>query len=154
MRQWFKTLLQWLTHWGRNKMATISHKEFSKAFPSEKVHEFWSTIQWSVFLTVKLIIGATSHYLNQLRLVWWRIHAALLDKLLGLTYSNHVISYCTISYELTCYLVLSSFMMTSSNGNIFRVTGPLCGEFTGPRWIPCTKASDAELWCFLWSAPE
>ena len=24
------------------------------------------------------------------------------------------------------------FMMTSSNGNIFRVTGPLCGEFTGP----------------------
>ena len=23
------------------------------------------------------------------------------------------------------------FMMTSSNGNIFRVTGPLCGEFTG-----------------------
>ena len=23
-------------------------------------------------------------------------------------------------------------MMTSSNGNIFRVTGHLCGEFTGP----------------------
>ena len=22
------------------------------------------------------------------------------------------------------------------------------------RWIPCTKASDAELWCFLLSAPE
>ena len=41
-------------------------------------------------------------------------------------------------------------MMTSSNGNIFRVTGHLCGEFTGPRWIPRTKASDAELWCFLW----
>ena len=45
-------------------------------------------------------------------------------------------------------------MMTSSNGNIFRVTGPLCWEFTGPRWIPRTKASDAELWCFLWSASE
>ena len=27
-------------------------------------------------------------------------------------------------------------MMTSSNGNIFRVTGHLCGEFTGLRWIP------------------
>ena len=37
------------------------------------------------------------------------------------------------------------------NGNIYRVTGPLCGEFTGHRWIPLTKASDAELWCFLWS---
>ena len=46
------------------------------------------------------------------------------------------------------------FKITSSIGNIFRVTGPLCGEFTGHRWIPLTKASDAELWCFLWSAPE
>ena len=40
--------------------------------------------------------------------------------------------------------------MTSSNGDIFRVTGLLCGEFPGPRWIPLTKASDAE----VWSAPE
>ena len=39
-------------------------------------------------------------------------------------------------------------MMTSSNGNIFRVTGHLCWEFTGHRWNPRTKASDAELWCF------
>ena len=31
---------------------------------------------------------------------------------------------------------------------IFRVTGPLCGEFTGDQWIP-TKASDAELGCFF-----
>ena len=45
-------------------------------------------------------------------------------------------------------------MMTSSNGNIFGITGILCGEFTGHRWIPGTKANDAELWCFLWSAPE
>ena len=29
-----------------------------------------------------------------------------------------------------------NFMMTSSNGNIFRVTGPLCGEFTGPGEFP------------------
>ena len=36
--------------------------------------------------------------------------------------------------------------------NIFRVTGPLRRGFTGHRWIPLTKASDAELWCFLWSA--
>ena len=26
-------------------------------------------------------------------------------------------------------------MMTSSNGNIFRITGLLCGEFTGHWWI-------------------
>ena len=47
-----------------------------------------------------------------------------------------------------------SFMMTSSNGNIIRVTGLLCGEFTGHRWMPLTKASDEELWCFLLFAPE
>ena len=39
-------------------------------------------------------------------------------------------------------------------GNTFRVTGPLCGEFTSHRWIPHTKASDAELGCFLWSPPN
>ena len=32
--------------------------------------------------------------------------------------------------------------------------GHLCREFTGHRWIPLTKASDKELWCFLWSVPE
>ena len=40
-------------------------------------------------------------------------------------------------------------MMTSSNINIFRVTAHLCGELTGHRWIPLTKASDTEIWCFL-----
>ena len=39
--------------------------------------------------------------------------------------------------------------MTSSNRNIFCVTGHLCREFTGDRWIPSTKASDAELWCLI-----
>ena len=28
----------------------------------------------------------------------------------------------------------------------FRVAGPFCGEFTGHRWIPLTKASDAGFW--------
>ena len=40
--------------------------------------------------------------------------------------------------------------MMSSNGNIFHVTGPLWEESTGDRWFPLTKASDVELWCFLW----
>ena len=37
-------------------------------------------------------------------------------------------------------------MMTSSNGNIFRVTSPLCGEFTGPGEFalqrPATRSFD------------
>ena len=31
--------------------------------------------------------------------------------------------------------------------------GPLWKENTGYRWISLTEAGDAELWCFLWSAP-
>ena len=33
----------------------------------------------------------------------------------------------------------SQIMMTSSNGSIFRVTGPLCGEFTGPGEFPTQR---------------
>ena len=40
-------------------------------------------------------------------------------------------------------------MMASLNGNIFRVTGLLFGDFTGHRWISHTKASDAEHICFF-----
>ena len=36
-------------------------------------------------------------------------------------------------------LVLHHNMMTSSNGNIFRVTDPLCGEFTGPGEFPTQR---------------
>ena len=31
---------------------------------------------------------------------------------------------------------------------------PLVMGTTGYRWIPLTKARYAELWCFLWTAPE
>ena len=63
---------------------------------------------------------------------------------------------CVTLYNMLCYYNWRPhyIMMTSSNGNIFRATGHLCGEITGPRWIPHTKASDAELLCFLWSASE
>ena len=37
-------------------------------------------------------------------------------------------------------------MMTSSNGNIFRVTGPMCGEFTGHRW-PVMRSFDFSFIC-------
>ena len=65
--------------------------------------------------------------LQSLDSTWWNIMRACGDGL---------------AYWLT--------MVTSSNGNIFCVTGPLCGEeFTGHWWIPLTIASDAELWCFF-----
>ena len=56
--------------------------------------------------------------------------------------------------EITLTDLWSLIIKKSSNGNIFRVTGPLWGESTGDRWVPLTKASNAELWCFISSLPE
>ena len=52
------------------------------------------------------------------------------------------------------FLGVGENMTMSSNGNIFRVTGLFREKFTDYRWIPHTKASDAELWYFLWTPPE
>ena len=76
------------------------------------------------------------------------------DDLLGITLVLiHVFGY---GIELICGLVTPDGlgMMTPSNRNIFRVTGPLWGESTGHLWFLLTKASDGEIWYFLWSAPE
>ena len=41
-------------------------------------------------------------------------------------------------------------MTTSSNGNIFRFTGHLCEKLsTDHRWIPCTKASGADMFSLI-----
>ena len=53
-----------------------------------------------------------------------------------------------------CVLLCHDVMMTLSNGNIFRVTGPLWGEFTGHRCILLTKKGDLELWYLVWYDPE
>ena len=43
----------------------------------------------------------------------------------------HMVTYGRSSTTQCMPDEMVGFMMTSSNGNIFRVTGPLCGEFTG-----------------------
>ena len=67
----------------------------------------------------------------------------------GLVFSIASAATAAKSAASTLFVQLYKIMMTSSNGNIFCVTGHLCGEFTGPLWIPHTKASDAELWCIF-----
>ena len=51
------------------------------------------------------------------------------------------------------YQTKPDHMMTSSNGNIFRVTGHLCGEFTGHRWIPPHKCQwrGALVFSLIWA---
>ena len=71
--------------------------------------------------------------------------------LVAITNALPYVNRCFVSAFLclSFYALPAFFMMTSSNGNIFRVTGPLCGEFTDHRWIPLTKASDAEFGVFF-----
>ena len=78
-----------LTHWGRDKMDAISQTTLSNAFLRMKMLKFWLKFHCSLFLRVQLTrfqdwfrqrLGAcqaTSHYLNQWWLVYWRIYASL-----------------------------------------------------------------------------
>ena len=76
-------------NWGRDKMAAVSQTMFSNAFPSKKMYEFRLKLHWSSFLMFQLTIfqhwfrywlgavQATSHYMNQWWLFYWRIYASL-----------------------------------------------------------------------------
>ena len=77
-----------------------------------------------------------------------------------LTNSNYWVCYVPMQNQNSTLIMATGwlfpkdlYMMTSTNENIFRVTGPLCGECAGHRWIPRTKVSGVELWCFLLSVP-
>ena len=78
-----------VTQWGRDKMAAIFQTTLSNAFSCMKMLQFQLRYLWSLFLRVQLTIvhhwfwwwlgtdQATSHYLNQWLLVYWRIYASL-----------------------------------------------------------------------------
>ena len=57
-------------------MDAISQMTFSIAFSCMKMSEFWLKFHWNLFPRVKLTVQATSHYLNQWWLVYWRIYAS------------------------------------------------------------------------------
>ena len=44
---------------------------------------------------------------------------------------------------------LLKILMTSPNGNTLRVTGPLCWEFTGHRWIPAQRLVRQSFYVFF-----
>ena len=78
-----------LTHWGRDQIDAISQTTYSNTFSRMKMNEFHIGFPWSLFLRFELTIFqhwfrywlgadlATSHYLNQWWLVYWRIYASL-----------------------------------------------------------------------------
>ena len=98
-----KVYCQSLTHWSRDNMAAVSQTTHSNAFSLMKTLEFRLRFHWILFLRVQLTIiqhwfrkwigagQATSHYLNQLWLVYWRIYASSgLNELMEV---NHIACY-------------------------------------------------------------
>ena len=98
-----------------------------------------------------------SSLVSSQRIYWPQFHASLLNRNIlvyllnrerflsipaaassDVIYGNSLRS-CWLSNETLAPLAVELSWMTSSNGIIFRVTGPLCGEFTGHRWIPPYK---------------
>ena len=94
-------------------------------------------------------LGAPGH-----RWTWcWNIHNSCIR-----IYEYHYVAriFCMFIHGTSPTRALSAdgLMMTSLNGNLFRVTGHLCGEFTGHRWIPLTKGQYCGLWCFCDVGPH
>ena len=88
---------------------------------------------------------------DRMRLCNTAVDFICLGKILAII-GNHIMmsvswkqTLCTINLYrclmvILCIARLGTFsMMTSSNGNIFRVTGPFCGEFTGPGEFPAQR---------------
>ena len=91
------------------------------------------------------------------KIIWagWRIHICATNyhyiynisrtKPQNLTF---LVSSCSCFCPIHWSQVLSRKWKVPSNGNIFCVTGPLCGQFTGHRWIPLTNVSETEFLMF------
>ena len=142
----------------------------------------WSGHTSALWLSVSMQNASKVLYILQTTFTWlktswilrWRCHYeisryVLADIKYGIIFTWTISKLIFVIKTIWCHIsgltptqvmvwcltpLISYLMMTSSNGTIFRATGHLCGEFTSPRWVPRTKASDADLWCFLWSAPR
>ena len=118
-------LLWKLTHWGRGKMDAISQTTFSNEFSWMKMYEYRLKFHWNLFLRVQLTVfqhwfrywlgavQATSHYLNQWWLIYWRIYASLglneLSSVVLIRYArNFILSYYIINKTGASFLMAGS----------------------------------------------
>ena len=73
-------------------------------------------------------------------------------KLKKCTITNGVVLVALVTFYMIPNRIrpnLSHSMMASSNGNIFRVTGPLCGEFIDPGEFPSQRPVTRNFHIFL-----
>ena len=140
---------KWVKKWNRLNRQDF-HLQHTRSVYRESANRMM-LILWNVIFLydIRSITGKAEDYINYIRQLMHTLHFCVFYRGSAQSNSIHIRLWLTGWHES----IRIHYMMTSSNGNIFRVTGHLCGEFTGHRWIPPTKASDAELGCFLWFAP-
>ena len=132
---------------------TLTHRTSSNVF---QLSQYWMLhSRASVYVMSQYVMIYKEHG----RLVLtkhWIINRSLTRARFSIKIMQYKISHYkdkTISLR-KIFIVKTLSWWRHQNGNIFRVTGPLCGEFTDHRRTPLTKASGVELRCFLLSAPE
>ena len=99
--------------------------------------------QWRGALMFPLVYPSTNGWVHNRVAGGLRRHHSHYDVTVMVHLSDWSRSYHSYGVQNVCNI---HDMMTSSKGNIFRITVPLCGEFTGHRWIPVTEAGDEVLW--------
>ena len=138
------------THWTHQRMLCIRHGNKGTQFCPQNVEKYritYGSLWKTMFLRVRWFVN----YCVEWRSHEWKLLANHLTSGQKLVIHDRQSIFYFLN-ALTRFMTQRNrwTMMTSSNGSVFRVTGLLWGESTGQQWIPLTKASDAELWCFLW----
>ena len=97
---------------------------------------------------------ATNHYMNQS----WPRYMSRNYVTRPQCFINEISLKCSWRSSSKVFIGSGNLLTTNSHDGVIKLKHfprywP-CGEFTAHRWIPLTKAIDAELWCFLWYAPD
>ena len=92
----------------------------------------------SLCCRVRFGLMKRNHYGHQIYLSYDNVDCDLQKSLPNFSFFFGKRQYPLTKLQFTT-MVHRVFMKTSSNENIFRVTDPLCGEFTGRWWIPHHK---------------
>ena len=128
-------------------MPTYSSSHFLNIIPLKNMHKistwFWNVVIWYISTSTIFFGGLFSSRVLKRHISGFEILIIMLG--------GDSIYYWRQTRQTDLWFMIHDGVIKWKH---FPVTGPLRGEFTGHRRIPLTKASDAELWSFLWSTPQ
>ena len=147
-------------------------------FSNKLLNKWWScrsldttTLMWRLW-TETGIFQMSYVLLNRLckyiQLIWGSNRTFKLNRILNWLNFIEMGSFWSVSLYIYIYNITPNesdaeivdsiyrgfYMMASSKWKHFTRYWPFVRGIQRHRWIPLTKASDVELWCFLWSPPE